>query len=67
MPNMIVSNLAEGALTSEHVFNAKQGLFLAAALSGFDEAPTVDPSYGSLVFSLMKWGVEAGTGEYRFE
>ena len=33
VPTTIISNLAEGALTSANVFSAKQGLFFAVSLS----------------------------------
>ena len=33
VPTTIISNLAEGALTSANVFSAKEGLFFAVSLS----------------------------------
>lgn len=47
----IVTNTSEGALTFDDKFTADEGMFIAAALTGYDSEtePIDDPRHGALV------------------
>ena len=54
----IMSALKENGLTQEDKFTAKDGLFVAAAITDYDNNPESieDWRYGELVISTYGWG-----------
>ena len=63
----IMSTLKENAISQDQKFTAKDGFFVAAALTKFDnEKESIeDWTYGELVFSNFGWGYEDGISAKR--
>ena len=62
------SNLNEDALDQNYKFTNKEGLFIAAALTAYDnetEEPTDLHKYGEIIFEKSGWGdTDEGFKEY---
>ena len=63
----IMSALKENAISQDQKFTAKDGFFVAAGLTKFDnEKENIeDWTYGEIVFSNFGWGYETGISAKR--
>ena len=59
-----MGNYAEGVFTYEDTFTAEEGLFIAAALTEYDDNTEVieDKQFGELVIEHYGWGYEGALG-----